>query len=103
MGRWFPDWRTGTREQCAALREAAWNLFRHNRYEQAQKIRVETPHWERLNSRYNDAERGLTRTQISWQRHKAANAEDRDFGRLQREADRTKPRRAGRIRRRTTR
>lgn len=87
-GRWFPDWRTGTREQCATLRQAAYNLFRNNRYEIAQRIRVETPHWDELNSRYNNAERGLTRTQISWNRHKAANAEDRDHRRLQKAADR---------------
>lgn len=88
MGKWLPAWRTGTKEQCQALRQAAYNLFRHNRYEQAQRIRVETPHWADLNDRYAHTERGLTRTQIAYHRHVAANAEDRDMIRLQRTADR---------------
>jgi hypothetical protein len=86
-GRWFPDWRTGTRAQCAALQQAAYNLFRHSRYEQKAGIREETPHWNDLNDRYNTAERGLTRAQISYHRHKAGTREDKDFYRLQRQAD----------------
>jgi hypothetical protein len=87
-GKWFPDWRTGTREQCARYRQACWNLFRNSRDEQAAGIRDETPASNRLHDQLYATERPLTRRQQSWHWGRALTAEDKDHFRLQRQADR---------------
>ena len=103
MGKFFPDYRTGTREQTHAVRRAYYALFRNTRYEAAQGIREETPQYDRLHERIYAAERPLTRTQRSWHWHRALGQEYRDFTRMQRAADRQVPRRRRRAISRQTR
>ena len=88
MGRWFPAWRPATREQVQAYREAHQKLFRNTRYESAAGVRTETERSADLNDRAFDSGAPLSRTQQSWHWRKALNAEDRDFYRMQRAADR---------------
>lgn len=88
MGKWFPGWRTGTREQWQAYRAACYELFRNTRYQAAAKIRAETPRYLDLNDRVNDLEAPLTRTQASYHWGRALTREDKDFCRMQRTADR---------------
>lgn len=95
-GRWFPGWRTAAKEQCQAYRKACMDLFRNTRYESAAGIRVETQRYLDLHNRIYAAERPLTRTQQSWHWHRALTAEDKDFIRLQRTADKQRPARAAR-------
>lgn len=96
-GRWFPDLRTGTREQWQAYRTACFELFRNTRYESKAGIRVETPRSDALTERLAATAQPLTRTQQSHHWRQALTAEDRDFMRLQRAADRQ--RKQGRSRR----
>jgi hypothetical protein len=93
MGKFFPDYRTGTTEQVRAFRRACYDLFRNGRYEQAARIRHETARYLDLNGRVCAAEAPLTRTQSRWHWQRALGAEDRDFRRMQRAADRQAPRR----------
>jgi len=104
MGRWFPGFRTGTREQTAAYREAHKRLFRNGRYEAALRtaggkraITGETTRYLDLNGRAYDSGAPLSRTQQHWHWHRALNAEDREFTALQRASDRQdRARRRGR-------
>ncbi len=45
MGRWFPGFRTGTPEQCAAYRAAVFDLHLNSLYQQRAGIRTETPRY----------------------------------------------------------
>lgn len=87
MGRWFPGFRTGTPEQVKTFRDACIALFRNSRYQQAAGIRTETTRFLDLNDRVCATERPLSRAQRSWHWHRALDAEDRDFTRLQRASD----------------
>lgn len=107
MGRWFPDYRTGTPEQVRAFKDACRDLFRNSRYESnlrtadgRRAVREETVRYNDLNDRVNETERPLSRTQRSWHWHRALTEEDRDMGRLQRASGRQdrERRRAGRSR-----
>jgi hypothetical protein len=95
-GKWFPDWRTGTKEQCGRYKEACWNLFRNSRYEQGAGIREETVRSDQLHDQYHATARPLTRTQQNWHWRRALTAEDKDFYRLQRTSDRQSKARRGR-------
>lgn len=88
MGKWFPDWRTGTKTQCESYRQACFNLFRNTRYESAAGIHVETPRSDELTERLATAAQSLTRVQQSHHWRRALTAEDKEHFRLQRLADR---------------
>jgi hypothetical protein len=95
MGTWFPGFRTATREQVQAFRDAHVALFRNGRYESALRtadgrraIREETPRYNDLNDRAHCSGAPLSRTQQWWHWRRALGQEDLDFMRLQRESDR---------------
>jgi hypothetical protein len=88
MGTWFPDYRTGTPGQCAAYRDAKYDLNRNGRYEDAAGIRSETGRFLDLNDRVAAAERPLHPVQRCWHFRQASAREDRDFARLQQASDR---------------
>jgi hypothetical protein len=97
MGKWFPGFRSASREQCQAYRDAIYRLHRNAVYESAQRIREETPAYLRLNDAAWQAEQPLSRTQAAWHWQRAAAIQDRDMTRLQRTADRAeRDRRRGR-------
>jgi len=78
--------RRGTPEQCREYREALRALHTNAIYEQRAGIRVETPHYDRLNGRACDLEEPLSRFQ-RWWNFQRVDAE-RDLIRLQRASDR---------------
>jgi hypothetical protein len=85
MGRWFPDIRTGTKEQTRAYREAVHDLHTNGLYEQAAGIREETPRSDELNGRVAEREKPLSRPQAWW--HFQRVDAEADLLRLQRESD----------------
>jgi hypothetical protein len=91
MGTWFPDYRTGTPEQCRDYRDAHAALFRNSRYEgplvRDKVIRDETERYLDLNDRAWDSGRPLHPVQRWWHWHRALGAEDREFTRMQRRSD----------------
>ena len=66
MGRWFPGFRAGTPEQCAAYREAVFDLHLDGLDQQRAGIREETPRYLDLNDRVCELEKPLSRTQRWW-------------------------------------
>ena len=101
MGRFFPDYRTGTKEQVRAFKDACHDLFRNTRYESRLRtadgrraIQGETPRYNDLNDRVNETEKPLHRVQQSWHWRRALYGEDRDFMRMQRASDRQDRQRA---------
>ena len=107
MGKWFPDYRTGTPEQVKAYKDAHEALFRNSRYESKLRtadgkraIRGESPRYGDLNDRAYRSGAPLSRTQQRWHWQRALGAEDREFMRMQRASERQdrQQRRTGRSR-----
>lgn len=95
MGRWFPDYRTGTPEQVQAYKDAHKALFRNSRYEAklrtadgSRAICEETSRYLDLNDRAGDTAAPLHPVQRWWHWNRALDEEDRDFTRLQQASDR---------------
>jgi len=88
MGRWFPGFRTATAEQVRAYVQAHKDLFRNSRYEEKAGFREETPRFQDLNDRCWQTAGPLSPVQDWWHWNRALAAEDREFTRLQRQADR---------------
>ena len=78
----------GTPEQVRAYVDAHKDLFRNSRYEEAAGIRTETPRFQDLNDRCWQTAAPLSPVQEWWHWNRALAAEDREFARLQRQADR---------------
>jgi hypothetical protein len=83
-----PAGRRATPEQTGAYRQACFDLFRNQRYEEAARIRTETGVFLDLNDRVCDAEEPFGRLGSYWHWRRALAAEDRDFQALQRASDR---------------
>ena len=97
MGTWFPDYRTGTPEQCREYRDAVHALHLNGLYEQRAGIREETPRYMDLNDRVCELEQPLHPVQRWW--HFQRVDAEQDLIRLQRASDRQdRQRRTGRSR-----
>ena len=88
MGKFFPDYRTGTPEQARTHRESLKDLWRQGEHEQKVVPGQETPVSSRLNDRANETARPLSRTQQAWNFQRALSEHTREQGRLQRASDR---------------
>ena len=95
MGKWFPDYRTGTPGQVKAYKDAHKALFRNSRYESRLRtadgkraIRDETPRGSGLNDRAARSAAPLSPVQQRWHWQRALGQEDREFMRMQRASDR---------------
>ena len=86
MGRWFPGFRAGTPEQCAAYREAVFDLHLDGLYQQRAGIREETPRYMDLNDRVCELEKPLSPAQRWW--HFQRVDAEQELIRLQRASDR---------------
>jgi hypothetical protein len=80
--------RKGTPEQVRAYVQAHKDLFRNSRYEEKAGFREETRRFQDLNDRCWQAAAPLSPVQDWWHWRRASAAEDREFARLQRQADR---------------
>lgn len=97
----MPAGRRATPEQAGAYRQACFDLFRNQRYEEAARIRTETGVFLDLNDRVCGAEEPFGRLGSYWHWRRALAAEDRDFQALQRASDRQDRERTRPVRRRS--
>ena len=66
MGKFFPDIRTGTKEQTQDYRKAVHDLHTDSLYQQRAGIREENDRYNDLNDRVAEKERPLSRAQAWW-------------------------------------
>lgn len=78
MGKFFPGFRKGTKEQAGGYREAQKALERNGKAERAQGVRDETDRYHELNHAVIEKERPLGRPQRVWNFHRSLFELDRE-------------------------